>query len=73
MYKQEFVRWRGGKEDIPGGGNNIGKETEGFPGGSVAKSPPASIGDTGSIPNLEDPTCYMEHLSPCATTTEPVL
>jgi len=24
----------------------------GFPGGSVAKNPPASVGDTGSIPKL---------------------
>ena len=28
---------------------------EGFPGGSVVKNPPASIGDAGSIPGLEDP------------------
>ena len=57
MYKQEFVRWKRGKEDIQGGGNNLRKETEGFPGGSVLKSPPASIGDTGSIPDPEGPTC----------------
>ena len=27
--------------------------TEGFPGGSVVKNPPAYAGDTGSIPELE--------------------
>ena len=27
----------------------------GFPGGSVVKNPPASAGDTGSIPGSEDP------------------
>ena len=38
-----------------------------FPGGAVVKNPPADGGDTGSIPHA------AEQLSPCATTTEPVL
>ena len=29
-----------------------------FPGGAVVKNPPANAGDTGSIPDLEDPTCH---------------
>ena len=36
-----------------------------FPGGAVVKNPPASAGDMGSSPSLEDPT------SPWATTTSP--
>ena len=28
-----------------------------FPGGAVNKNPPASAGDTGLIPDVEDPTC----------------
>ena len=30
----------------------------GFPGGTVIKNPPASAGDTCSIPGPEDPTCF---------------
>ena len=42
----------------------------GFPEGSVVKSLPANAGDTGFIPDLG-----RSHvtLSPCATSTEPVL
>ena len=29
------------------------KKTQGFPGGSVVKNPPANAGDTGLIPDLE--------------------
>ena len=29
----------------------------GFPGGAVVENQPASAGDTGSSPGLEDPTC----------------
>jgi len=29
-----------------------------FPGGPVVKNLPASAGDMGSIPGLEDPTCH---------------
>ena len=32
------------------------KKMRGFPGGSVVKNPPANAGDTGSIPDLADPT-----------------
>ena len=31
----------------------FGKRVEGFPGGSVVKNPPASLGDAGSIPRSE--------------------
>ena len=44
----------------------------GFLGGSVVKNPPASAGDTGVIPGLEDPTCAGQ-LSLCTTAAEPVL
>jgi len=30
----------------------IGQRSRRFPGGSVARSPPANAGDTGSIPDL---------------------
>ena len=30
------------------------KKTQGFPGGSVVKNPPANAGDTGLIPNPEE-------------------
>ena len=33
-------------------------KVEGFPGGSVAKNPPANAGDTSSILIWEDPTCH---------------
>ena len=39
-----------------------------FPSGPVVKNPPASAGDTGSIP-----APGSSHVGPCATTTEPVL
>jgi len=44
----------------------------GFLGGSVVKNPPASAGDTGVIPGLEDPTCAGQ-LGPCTTAAEPEL
>ena len=47
---------------------------KGFPGGSVVKNPPASVGNTGSIPGQGTKTPHAkEQLSPCATTIEPVL
>ena len=39
---------------------------EGFPGGSVVKPLPATVGDTGSIPDLGRPPHEVEPLSPCA-------
>ena len=39
------------------------KKMRGFPGGSVVKNPPANAGDTGSIPDLADPT-YCEATKP---------
>ena len=44
----------------------------GFAGGSVDKSPPASVGDMGSV---TDPGRFhmSQQLSPYATTTEPEL
>ena len=48
----------------------------GFPGSSVVKNLPANIGDTGSIPGQEDPTCWEAampvFLSLAAKTTEHV-
>ena len=35
---------------------HIRRQWPGFPGGSVAKSPSADAGNTGSIPDPEDPT-----------------
>ena len=49
------------------------KRIQGFPGGSVMKSSPASTGDAGSIPDLEGPHMPRSRLSPCTTTIEPVL
>ena len=46
---------------------------QGFPGGAVVKNPPVSAGDTGLSPGLERCPHAAEQLSPCATTTEPVL
>lgn len=51
----------------------------GFPGASVAKNPPASAGETGSIPDPGGSPIpgriphAPEHLSPYTTTTEPAL
>ena len=42
-------------------------KSEGFPGGTVVKNPPANAGDTGSSPGPE--RSHMQ-LSPCTTTTE---
>ena len=41
-----------------------------FPGGSVAKNPPANAGDTGLIPGLGRFPRAVGQLSPCAATTE---
>ena len=46
---------------------------QGFPGGSVAKNPPAKKGDPGSSPWSRKIPHAAEQLSPCTTTTEPVL
>ena len=45
----------------------------GFPRGAVVKNPPANAGDTGSSPGSGRIPHAAEQLSPCATTTEPVL
>ena len=37
--------------------NNIKSNRQGFPGGSVVKSPHANAGDMGSTPVWEDPIC----------------
>ena len=44
----------------------------GFPGSAVVENPPASAGDTGSIPG-PGRSHMPEQLSLCATTTEPVI
>ena len=44
----------------------INEELMDFPGGPLVKNPPASAGDTGSIP-----APGSSHVGPCATTTEP--
>ena len=36
-------------------------------------NPPANAGDVGSIPGLGRPHMFWDNLSPCTTTTEPVL
>ena len=46
----------------------------GFPGGAVVSNPPANAGDTGLGPGPgRSHMPATEQLSPCATTTEPVL
>ena len=47
--------------------------TQGFPGGAVVRNPPANAGDTGSSPWSGKIPHAVEQLSPCTTTTEPVL
>ena len=49
------------------------KQEEGFPFGSVVKNPPANAEDTDSIPGPGRSYMPQSNLSPCATTTEPVL
>ena len=44
-----------------------------FPGGAVVKNLPANAGDTASSPGSGRFPHAVEQLSPCATTTEPVL
>ena len=50
---------------------------EGFPGGAVAKNPPANAGDMGGGHGFEPWSGKIpravEQLSPYATTTEPAL
>ena len=54
--------------------NNSGPvQQEGSPGGSVVRNLPTSAADTGSIPGLGQSHNATEQLSPCATTTEPLL
>ena len=47
--------------------------TGGFPGGAVVKNPPANAGGHGFEPCSVKIPHATEQLSPCATTTEPVL
>ena len=42
-----------------------------FPGGSVVKNPPASVGDTGFNPQSRKITHASEQLSLCTETIEP--
>ena len=45
-----------------------------FSGGPVVRNPPDNAGDTDWIPGLGTKIpCASEQLSPCATTTEPML
>ena len=44
-----------------------------FPGGAVVKSQPANAGEHGFDPWTGKIPHAAEQLSPCATTTEPVL
>ena len=50
---------------------SLKKIIKGFPGGTVVKNPLANAGDTGLSPGLG--RSHMPQLSPCSTTTEPVL
>ena len=46
----------------------------GFPGGSAVKNPPVNARDTGSIPDWGTKIPHAtEQLSPCSTTTKPVV
>ena len=44
-----------------------------FPGSTVATNPSANAGDMRSILVREDPRCHARQLSPCTTTSEPML
>ena len=44
-----------------------------FPGGAVAKNPPANGGDTGLSLGRGRSLIAAEKLSPCTTATEPML
>ena len=46
---------------------------EGFLGASEAKNPPTNAGDMGSTPGPRRSHMLGGQLSPCSTTTEPVL
>ena len=46
---------------------------QGFPGGSVVKNLPASVGDTGSIPESRKIPHASWQINPCTRITEPVL
>ena len=47
------MNWKDASVAAFGGGRSMTvKESMSFPGGSVVKNPPASIGDLGSIPGL---------------------
>ena len=49
------------------------KQTGGFPGGPVVKTPPSHVGDTGSTPGQGTRIPHSEgQLSPGAPATEPV-
>ena len=37
--------------------NKLKKKKQGFPGGLVVKTPTAKAGETGLVPDLEDPMC----------------
>ena len=51
----------------------IKKMKRDFPGGTVAKNPPANAGDTGSSLGQGRFPHTADQLRPCATTTEPAL
>ena len=46
---------------------------QGFPHDSAEKNQPANAGDMGSISGLGRSRMPLEQLSPCTTTTEPVV
>ena len=51
-------------------GGDLRKDHRGFPGGSVVKNPPASVGDKSLTPDLGG--SHMQ-LRLCTTATEPAL
>ena len=55
------------------GGRTFKNLMKGFPRGAVVKNLPANAGDTGSSPGPGRSHMAVEQLSPCTTTTEPVL
>ena len=71
LVQKEMTLWK--KADDPRCSrtrNKYIKLNGDFPGGAVVKNPPANAGDTGLSPG---PGRSRMQLSPCSTTTEPVL
>ena len=66
-----LCRVKGSRAVVSIRGHGIKTSILDFPGGTVVKNPPASAGDTGSIPG-PGRSRMLRSNSPCATTTEPM-